>query len=104
MSNPEKTKEKTYTETEFNKRLTEELNRKPRVSYSIAHGYSQAGRCPELNIKIEGGDAVATHALLVQIESLLLEYSKNNPPKPEDFAVPTKPHFLPAATQIGEPA
>jgi hypothetical protein len=94
----QKPKEQTFTLTEFNKKLAEELARQPRVSYSIAHGYSNSGRCPKLEIRVEGGDPVKSHALMVSIEGLLLDYAKNNPPQ-EHETLPTPPHYLPAVLQ-----
>ena len=52
----QKPKEQTFTLTEFNNKLVQELNRTPRVTYSIAHGYTNGGRSPKLEIRVDGGD------------------------------------------------
>lgn len=90
------------TEDEFKKRLVKEIERlnNCRLSYSIAHGWSQSGLYPRLTLTVEGGDPKKAHVLACKIENALLDYSKENPPTDADFSS-TRPHFLPGETQRG---
>lgn len=80
----DKPKTKTFTEEEFNKKLTEELKDACAqvFTYSIEHKLDHYGRniAPEFSIELMGGDLLKVHELAIKLEDMVIQFSRENPP------------------------